>query len=393
MSAQTYNPNYGRADQNTTVLGGMDFKNGLGLPDSLTQFSPQKKRIRYNLATNRIQTYNGAGWDSYVASSDFLGGGNILTNIRLGNLALYSNTTGYNNAAYGYNTLYSNTTGSGNIGIGYNALYSSTIGNILTAYGNRAGQDLLSGSRNTFLGGHAGGGFESGSGNIFLTSGTDPSGIVSGDNNTIIGSPTGLPSNTSGMVWLGTTSPAFIKDSAGNVKISGTSFTFNGIPVGIGYEPVRNIKTDVTASSSLTGTTGETILKSYEITAGTLSAGMLDVDIAFSKTGTANTVVWKLYKNTSNSLSGATQIATYTGMAAIASAFFHREYSLRGTGIYGYNFNGNLLSDDTGTSSAAISGAAFNTATGNYFIIAAALTDASDAAAVSTFKLTFSASN
>jgi trimeric autotransporter adhesin len=50
----------------------------------------------------------------------------------------YSNTTGTNNNAYGFQSLYSNTIGSQNIGIGLNALYSNVAGNNAVAIGYNA---------------------------------------------------------------------------------------------------------------------------------------------------------------------------------------------------------------------------------------------------------------
>lgn len=402
------------ATEMSNFYGGVKAFKALVLPlSSAETWTPAQAWVHYNTSTNRFEVHNGTSYEAYAKLLDLgnyvtntamentitylqnysnPGGGSIATNVKYGDFALYSNTTGYNNAAFGNNALYSNTTGSGNSAFGFNALYATTTGNILTAFGNRAGQDLLSGSRDTFIGGYAGAGFQSGSGNIFLTSGIDPSGIVNGSNNTIIGNPTGLASNTSDTVWLGTTAPAFEKSSAGAVNITGTSFTFNNTPVGIGYEAVRNIKTE-SSLSSITATGSETALKTVTILANTIDEGYIIIDVILSKTGTANTILWKIYKNTSNTLTGATQIATYTGTASNLTAFFHREFTLRGTGIYGYNFSGPLLSDDTATSSAAIQGTTFNRAVDNYLFITAQLTDTSDTATVSGYNVKFSKSN
>lgn len=63
-----------------------------------------------------------------------LGGGNVPTNIALGNSALLSNTTGFGNSAIGLSALQSNTTGWGNVGIGTRALQNFS-GSVNTAIG------------------------------------------------------------------------------------------------------------------------------------------------------------------------------------------------------------------------------------------------------------------
>jgi hypothetical protein len=52
--------------------------------------------------------------------------------------ALYSNTTGTNNTAYGFRALRQSSTASNNTAIGRDALYSNTTGANNTAHGYRA---------------------------------------------------------------------------------------------------------------------------------------------------------------------------------------------------------------------------------------------------------------
>jgi hypothetical protein len=72
-----------------------------------------------------------------------LGGGDVSGNTVVGSGALYSNTTGTNNTALGYQTLYSNTN-SFNTAVGFNALYSNTNG----YYNNALGYQALSSNTN-----------------------------------------------------------------------------------------------------------------------------------------------------------------------------------------------------------------------------------------------------
>lgn len=322
------------------------------------------------------------------------GAGNQASNTVFGAFAFGKNTTGSSSSFFGYEAGFSNTTGSGNTGVGYQALRGSTTGNVNTAFGQYAGLDLTVGSFNTFLGRRAGYGFTDGSRNLFITTGQDEgSGITNGNGNVLIGRPIGLPATTSNMVWIGdgNGNPAFVK-SGSAVDITGT-LTVNGTAVMLAStDYVRNLKTEASVSS-ITGTNTETILKTIPIPANTLEEGYLKIDAILSKTGTANTIVWRLYKNTTNSIVGATQIATYNGTATNLTAFFHREYTVRGTGIYGYNFSGTLLSDDTATSSIPVQGATLIRTVDNYLIMTGQLTDGGDTGAIYGLNAEFSKNN
>lgn len=78
-----------------------------------------------------------------------------VSNIGIGNRALFSNTTGVGNTASGYAALNSNTTGYNNTASGQNALYSNTIGNNNTASGINALLLNRTGSQNVAIGNSA----------------------------------------------------------------------------------------------------------------------------------------------------------------------------------------------------------------------------------------------
>lgn len=82
------------------------------------------------------------------------GGGNSLTNIRFGDDALSSNTTGSNNVAIGANTLDANVSGSHNMAIGANALAANTSDNNI-AIGEHSMYLNTSGNLNVAVGGYA----------------------------------------------------------------------------------------------------------------------------------------------------------------------------------------------------------------------------------------------
>ena len=66
------------------------------------------------------------------------GGGNIVTNLAIGDSALFSNTSGDSNIANGYQALYSNTSGDVNTAVGNGALYSNRANSRSTAIGHGA---------------------------------------------------------------------------------------------------------------------------------------------------------------------------------------------------------------------------------------------------------------
>jgi len=81
--------------------------------------------------------------------------------------ALFSNTTGFHNAAAGFQALLSNTTGNHNTADGDNALVHNTTGTLNTAVGGHALDQNITGSSNVALGFQAGFNI-TGSGNVCI---------------------------------------------------------------------------------------------------------------------------------------------------------------------------------------------------------------------------------
>jgi len=162
------------------------------------------------------------------------GGGNIFTNTGVGLNALFSNTTGSLNTAFGYQSGYgsggtnANTTGLNNIFIGYNTVGESATENSRTWIGNSSttstwlGGNLLLGSRTNAT-----------SDKLQVTGGATITGILklgSADN-------TFVYESTGSLILQTGASARLTINSAGNTTISGTlngtSATFSGI-VGTG---------------------------------------------------------------------------------------------------------------------------------------------------------------
>jgi hypothetical protein len=175
-------------------------------------------------------------------------------NVAIGPFALYSDVSGINNIAIGRDALYFNTatgniaigtgalkattSGANNLGIGDQALFSNTEGTLNTVIGGRnTAYDNTTGSNNVVLGDLALRFNTIGSNNtcIGTNAGYD---LTTGSNNTIIGNVQGtaglantviigagaterLRIDSSGNVGIGTSSPSQRLTTAGNIKIAG----------------------------------------------------------------------------------------------------------------------------------------------------------------------------
>jgi len=159
----------------------------------------------------------------------------------------------------------------------------------------------------------------------------------------------------------------------------------------LGYTPVKTVVKDTVVSSTVTGTTTETLLKSYTIAGGTFSANDVInlVSARFTKSGNAGNVsTFKMYINTSNSLSGAVQIAQLS-----ASGFYYkfsRTFALRGGFLLGFSFtaNGTQSGSDMGGSSLTQSSTTLNPANTFYIIFTGANAVSTDSIFASEFLIT-----
>jgi hypothetical protein len=77
-------------------------------------------------------------------------------NVGLGFQALYNNLTASNNTAVGYQAGYSQTTADGNVLMGISAGYGLTTGNLNTFVGASCGVSMSTGTKNTILGRYSG---------------------------------------------------------------------------------------------------------------------------------------------------------------------------------------------------------------------------------------------
>jgi hypothetical protein len=227
VSGYTYIPHLGYNNLNSTI-----WNYGFGGNVNNISFGEN------SLISNTSGEYNSA-FGSGVLTANTTGSDNT----GVGNYALNSNITGEYNTGIGSYSLYSNTSGVQNFGIGSYALYDNTTGSYNTGIGVAALQDNTVGERNVAIGGFSmyrnigsrniaigfyAGSATKGSDNILLGAnavnstdgvvsgsnntiiGTLLSGVINGSNNTIFGKPTGLSSTT--------TNNIVIADGSGNIR-------------------------------------------------------------------------------------------------------------------------------------------------------------------------------
>ncbi|PBI84745.1 hypothetical protein BSF41_40730 [Flavobacterium sp. ACN2] len=229
-------------------LGGVDKTiNGLRIGKGNNSMTRNTALGLSSLEVNTTGDFNTAiGWNSLKtnttgASNTAVGVATLFSNTEginntaLGRFALYYNTTGQSNTAIGYSALTYNTSGIYNTAVGNSALYKNT-GSLNTALGFRAGGEVTTGSNNILLGFQAGralttgiknllientvnDGVKTGSRNTILNPSQNVTGIVDGNNNTIIGGV--VTSDVTDHIILGTGYGliGFISDNTGLTRV------------------------------------------------------------------------------------------------------------------------------------------------------------------------------
>lgn len=128
-------------------------------------------------------------------------------NTFVGFLSGNQTTTGFSNAAFGYNSLLSNSIGNQNAAFGANTLANSS-GNDNTAIGFNAGSSITTGINNTFIGSNA----NSSVNNLINATAIGSNAIVSSSNSLVLGNGAN--------VGIGVSSPSAKLDVAGTFKLA-----------------------------------------------------------------------------------------------------------------------------------------------------------------------------
>ncbi|NDB60321.1 hypothetical protein EB001_17980, partial [bacterium] len=221
------------------------------------------------------------------------GGGNIGSNLAIGNTALNNNTTGIDNFALGSYSMYNTTTGGYNVAIGTGTLYWNVTGAGNTAIGGSALSNNTS-SDNTAIGIMALVNSTSGYGNSGLGSGTLTSNTTA-NYNTAVGRSAGVMFTTGGNnTVVGATS--FYHSSTTSTGINNTALGFGA---GAGNTGSSNLFLGYSAGSQETGSNKLYITNSNTTTpliGGDFSAKTLsfagNTTITSQTAGTAGLVIY-----------------------------------------------------------------------------------------------------
>ncbi|TNE71505.1 MAG: DUF1566 domain-containing protein, partial [Bacteroidetes bacterium] len=183
-------------------------------------------------------------------------------NTAIGFSAMPENTSGGYNTAIGSGAMYYNTAGSNNSAVGGWAMHFRTDGTFNTAFGHAALRDNQ-GNNNTSIGTESGLGNTSGSGNVFI--GYQAGSGTNGSNTLYIANSGGTPlifgDFSSERVGLGTTSPSYKLDVAGDINFSG-EIRKNGTPI-----TFDGSETKVQAGTGISVSGTGTVSDPYEVSA------------------------------------------------------------------------------------------------------------------------------
>jgi hypothetical protein len=142
----------------------------------------------------------------------------------------------------------------------------------------------------------------------------------------------------------------------------------------------KTLFADTVDSSTVTGTTSETILKDYFIPANTIGVGTLSLESMFQKTGTAGACTYNVRINTTASLSGATLIASTGSVTAtdLTKIISRKAYLKTGNSLVIYPAGSGISLP--AQSSLAPTSITFDPTVDNYIIISVTLANAADSA-------------
>lgn len=162
------------------------------------------------------------------------------------------------------------------------------------------------------------------------------------------------------------------------------------IPTILGFNPIKVVVKDTTASTAVTGTTAETLLNTYLIPANTFNANdvMRISSFLAEKTGTVGTVAMRVKIGTTATFGSATPIAFYTtGITEVFCIMVRSAITLRG-GNLRFLSTSNSRQTDTSASSNSVATTSFNPAVDNYIFTSIQLSLGTESAFQSNFLVT-----
>jgi len=153
----------------------------------------------------------------------------------------------------------------------------------------------------------------------------------------------------------------------------------------LSYTPYKYINT---TSSTVTGTTAETIMATATISANTFNANdVMKILYEVSKSATISAPTFRVKINTTNSLSGATTIATYTFASANTYALIQRNFIISSGNLSGISFTASVLTDIASVTTVA-SSTSYNPANTLYLFFTLQLGNTADSTSFTMGNIT-----
>ena len=143
-------------------------------------------------------------------------------------------------------------------------------------------------------------------------------------------------------------------------------------------------------STSVTGTTVESILHSFKVNANSLSSSdLIKIFASTLKVNTNSSYTLRIRHNTINSLSGSTQIAilSVTTLANVNVNFSRENLIIEGGNLTGFSFTTSSLSEVNTQFAGALSSTPFDVTVDNFFFLTVQLNSASDSISLRHFLI------
>ncbi len=284
--------------------------------------------------------------DCYVSLMIGRGGGDISSNLAVGDTALVSNTTGSQNSALGYNALTLNTTGANNTAIGYLSLAANTTGGYNSAFGNNVLKVNTTGANNAAFGSWAMYSNTTGTGNSIFGAGLGDN--TTGNYNTGLGLQA-LALNTTASNNIGIGYNALFQNKTGDNNIAiGNNTGYPGAWSDLA--PQNNIFIGYQAANNITSGATNNIVIGYDVDLPTtggdnlMTIGNLIFGTGIDGTGTTastgNVGIGIATPASRLSVSGGVSIGSgYTAVAAPTNGLAVEGDTIFGTSTYPVGFN------------------------------------------------------
>jgi hypothetical protein len=143
-------------------------------------------------------------------------------------------------------------------------------------------------------------------------------------------------------------------------------------------------------STSVTGTTVESILHSFKVNANSLSTSdLIKIFASTVKVNTNNSYALRIRHNTINSLSGSTQIAilSVSILANLNVNFSRQNLIIEGGNLTGFSFTTSSISETNTQFAGSLSSTPFDVTVDNYFFITVQLNSGLDSISLRHFLL------